>query len=133
MPGRPVGRLPDSPAPKGLVGRQGERADLGEAAVERTPAPFHPRTSSGHIDPSENRLGYSSREPFVNRSPNERLGAFPFVGNKRRCFGVHRNNFLRNYGRRRISTLQMILRDARCWKPIAELYKPLRVPKRRGG
>jgi hypothetical protein len=27
----------------------------------------------------------------------------------------------------------MILKEARCWKPIADLYKPLRVPKRRAG
>jgi hypothetical protein len=32
-----------------------------------------------------------------------------------------------------VSVLQMILKEARCWKPIADLYKPLRVPKRRGG
>jgi integrase len=32
-----------------------------------------------------------------------------------------------------ISVLQMVLKEARCWKPIADLYKPLRVPKRRGG
>jgi integrase len=32
-----------------------------------------------------------------------------------------------------VSVLQMVLKEARCWKPIAELYKPLRVPKRRGG
>lgn len=32
-----------------------------------------------------------------------------------------------------LSVLQMVLKEARCWKPIAELYKPLRVPKRRGG
>ncbi len=32
-----------------------------------------------------------------------------------------------------ISVLQMVMKEARCWKPIAELYKPMRVPKRRGG
>jgi integrase len=32
-----------------------------------------------------------------------------------------------------ISVLQQIMKEARCWKPIADLYKPLRVPKRRGG
>jgi integrase len=32
-----------------------------------------------------------------------------------------------------ISVLQMVLKEARCWKPIADLYKPLRVPKRRAG
>jgi integrase len=32
-----------------------------------------------------------------------------------------------------LSVLQMILKEARCWKAIADLYKPLRVPKRRGG
>lgn len=32
-----------------------------------------------------------------------------------------------------LSVLQMILKEARCWKPLADLYKPLRVPKRRGG
>jgi integrase len=32
-----------------------------------------------------------------------------------------------------ISVLQMVMKEARCWKPIADLYKPLRVPKRRGG
>lgn len=32
-----------------------------------------------------------------------------------------------------ISVLQMIMKEARCWKPIADLYRPLRVPKRRGG
>jgi integrase len=32
-----------------------------------------------------------------------------------------------------VSVLQMILKEARCWKPIADLYKPIRVPKRRGG
>lgn len=32
-----------------------------------------------------------------------------------------------------ISVLQMILKEARCWKPIADLYRPLRVAKRRGG
>jgi integrase len=32
-----------------------------------------------------------------------------------------------------LGVLQMILKEARCWKPIADLYKPLRVPKRRGG
>lgn len=32
-----------------------------------------------------------------------------------------------------LSVLQMILKEARCWKRIADLYRPLRVPKRRGG
>jgi integrase len=32
-----------------------------------------------------------------------------------------------------VCVLQMILKEARCWKPIADLYKPLRVPKRRAG
>lgn len=32
-----------------------------------------------------------------------------------------------------LSVLQMILKEARCWKPIAELYRPMHVPKRRGG
>jgi len=32
-----------------------------------------------------------------------------------------------------LSVLQMILKEARCWKKIADLYRPLRVPKRRGG
>lgn len=32
-----------------------------------------------------------------------------------------------------VGVLQMILKEARCWKPLADLYKPLRVPKRRGG
>ena len=32
-----------------------------------------------------------------------------------------------------IGVLQMVLKEARCWKPIADLYRPLRVPKRRGG
>lgn len=32
-----------------------------------------------------------------------------------------------------LSVLQMILKEARCWKKLAPLYKPLRVPKRRGG
>ena len=32
-----------------------------------------------------------------------------------------------------ISVLQMILKEARCWESIADLYKPLRVPKRRAG
>lgn len=32
-----------------------------------------------------------------------------------------------------LGVLQMILKEARCWKPIADLYKPMRVPKRRGG
>jgi integrase len=32
-----------------------------------------------------------------------------------------------------ISVLQMILKEARCWKQIADLYKPMRVPKRRAG
>jgi integrase len=32
-----------------------------------------------------------------------------------------------------ISVLQMVLKEARCWKPIADLYKPMRVPKRRAG
>jgi len=27
----------------------------------------------------------------------------------------------------------MILKEARCWESIADLYKPLRVPKRRAG
>jgi integrase len=32
-----------------------------------------------------------------------------------------------------ISVLQMILKEARCWKEIADLYRPMRVPKRRAG
>jgi hypothetical protein len=32
-----------------------------------------------------------------------------------------------------VSVLQMILKEARCWESIADLYKPLRVPKRRAG
>jgi integrase len=32
-----------------------------------------------------------------------------------------------------VSVLQMVLKEARCWEPIAELYKPIPVPKRRGG
>lgn len=32
-----------------------------------------------------------------------------------------------------LSVLQMILKEARCWKPLADLYRPMRVPKRRGG
>jgi len=32
-----------------------------------------------------------------------------------------------------ISVLQMIMKEARCWKQIADLYKPMRVPKRRAG
>ncbi len=32
-----------------------------------------------------------------------------------------------------VCVLQMVLKEARCWKPIADLYKPLKVPKRRGG
>jgi hypothetical protein len=86
MPIRPAGRLTDSPTPKGLVGRQDERADLGGAAVERTRAPVHPRKSSRRIDPVENRFDCSAREPFVNRSPNERLGVF-FRWQQERCFG----------------------------------------------
>jgi hypothetical protein len=87
MPGRPAARLIDSPAPKGLVGHQDERTDVGGAAVERMRAPFHPRKSSRQIDPILNRLGNWAREPFVTKAPNERLAALPFVGNKGRCFG----------------------------------------------
>lgn len=32
-----------------------------------------------------------------------------------------------------ISVLQMILKEAKCWKEIAELYRPMPVPKRRAG
>jgi hypothetical protein len=32
-----------------------------------------------------------------------------------------------------VSVLQMILKEARCWKPKADLYRPLKVPKRRAG
>jgi integrase len=32
-----------------------------------------------------------------------------------------------------VSVLQMVMKEARCWKSIADLYKPLRVPKRRAG
>jgi integrase len=32
-----------------------------------------------------------------------------------------------------VGVLQMILKEARCWKPLADLYRPMRVPKRRGG
>ncbi len=32
-----------------------------------------------------------------------------------------------------VCVLQMILKEARCWKPLADLYKPIRGPKRRGG
>lgn len=32
-----------------------------------------------------------------------------------------------------LSVLQMILKEARCWKAIADLYRPMKVPKRRGG
>jgi integrase len=32
-----------------------------------------------------------------------------------------------------LGVLQMILKEARCWKPIEEMYRPLRVKKRRAG
>lgn len=32
-----------------------------------------------------------------------------------------------------LSVLQMILKEARCWKPLADLYRPMKVPKSRGG
>jgi hypothetical protein len=41
-------------------------------------------TFPGSIDPIWTRFGVSAMEPFVSRSPNERLGAFPFGGNVRR-------------------------------------------------
>jgi integrase len=63
--------------------------------VERTHAPFHSRKSLRHIDPIENQPGNSAREPFVNRSSDERLGAFLSLATLRRCFGSFGTNFLR--------------------------------------
>ena len=85
-----------------------------------------------YIKPNTLR-GYSAAVKLLSASIGETVVSDIHIGHVR-AYQVERSKKANNnMVNGEISVLHMILKEARCWAPIADLYKPMRVPKRRGG